>query len=300
MKFSVVIPAYNVEKYIDKAIKSVLGQENIDLDDIEIIIIDDGSIDQTRIKVEEWCKKFPKTITLYSKENGNWGSVINYVKNKKLVNNEIVSILDADDFYLKKTLYYVSQKIKDNDVLSGSLIKYNGIDFENKIKTHINIFSKKIINRRKFYTTITCPAAHFYKSSLFYKIEDLAENKSYQDSILLYQILNISKTMFSTPKVLSAYFYNREGNSVGQEWDDKRYNCELDLIRYYLKHNLQEIAYIHLMDINILQYCNDNSISFNINRKFNFLFLPTWYRLPFIVKQKMKKWKMPFIKNKIK
>ena len=66
MKVSVLIPAYNVEKYIDECIESVLTQT---MQDFEIICVDDGSTDRTRAILEEYSAKDSRIKILYHENN---------------------------------------------------------------------------------------------------------------------------------------------------------------------------------------------------------------------------------------
>ena len=68
---TVTIPSYNAEKYLDKGIPTMLEQSI--LDDIEIIIVDDGSTDRTAEIADGYCRKYPDTIKVIHKENGGHG-----------------------------------------------------------------------------------------------------------------------------------------------------------------------------------------------------------------------------------
>ena len=70
---SIIVPVYNVEKYIDRCIKSLVNQT---FKSIEIIIIDDGSMDSTSTKCIEWSKRDDRIIYI-RKENGGQGSARN-------------------------------------------------------------------------------------------------------------------------------------------------------------------------------------------------------------------------------
>ena len=72
---TIVIPAYNVENYLDEILPTFLDNEL--LNDIEIIIVNDGSKDNTAIIASEYEKKYPQTVVLIDKENGGHGSTIN-------------------------------------------------------------------------------------------------------------------------------------------------------------------------------------------------------------------------------
>lgn len=65
-KVSVIVPVYNVEKYLSKCLDSLVNQT---LKDIEIIIINDGSPDKSQYIIDEFQKKYPSLICSYIKEN---------------------------------------------------------------------------------------------------------------------------------------------------------------------------------------------------------------------------------------
>ena len=72
---SVVIPAYNMEKYLDECIGSITRSEFID--SIEIIVVNDGSKDDTSRIAHNWELRFPQSVRVVDKENGGHGSAIN-------------------------------------------------------------------------------------------------------------------------------------------------------------------------------------------------------------------------------
>ena len=72
---SVVIPSYNVEKYLPEILPTFLSPEV--LDDIEVLIVNDGSKDNTSKVGKEFQDKYPNTVRIIDKENGGHGSTIN-------------------------------------------------------------------------------------------------------------------------------------------------------------------------------------------------------------------------------
>ena len=68
LKLSIIVPVYNVEKYIDKCLKSLVNQT---LQDIEIIIVNDATPDRSVEIVERYVTKYPSKIKYYEKKNGN-------------------------------------------------------------------------------------------------------------------------------------------------------------------------------------------------------------------------------------
>ncbi len=109
MKLSVIIPTYNCASFIEKAINSIVKNRPNDLE-IEVLIIDDGSIDNTNKVIKKIQDQINNlTLQYFYKSNGNWGSVINYVRNNKLAKGEWVTVLDSDDIFYKKNNFYFSK-----------------------------------------------------------------------------------------------------------------------------------------------------------------------------------------------
>lgn len=115
---SIIIPAFNTEKYIEECINSVINQT---YKNIEVIIIDDGSIDNTASIVNELSKK-DKRIKLYSQKNS--GVNIARKKGVELSNGEYVMFLDSDDWIDNNTIEVLIDKAIKNkaDIIKFSMI----------------------------------------------------------------------------------------------------------------------------------------------------------------------------------
>ena len=93
MKFSVVIPIYNVEKYLNECIDSVLGQ---DYDDFEVILVDDGSPDNCPAICDEYAKKDSR-VKVVHKINGGLSDARN--EGVKAATGDYLCFLDSDDYW---------------------------------------------------------------------------------------------------------------------------------------------------------------------------------------------------------
>ena len=91
---SIVIPAYNASKYLSKCLDSFICEDYIDK--LDVLIVDDGSSDNTVLIAKEYAERYPDVIRVISKENGNVGSVYNIAFKKCL--GKYVRELDADDY----------------------------------------------------------------------------------------------------------------------------------------------------------------------------------------------------------
>jgi glycosyltransferase involved in cell wall biosynthesis len=120
MKISVIIPAYNHEKYIIEAINSVLTQS---YHDFEIIIVNDGSTDSTEQKI---LSIHDRRIHYVSQENSGAHSAIN--RGISLSQGEYISILNSDDIYLPKRLEMCLNFLEKNTNYSVVMSTVEGID----------------------------------------------------------------------------------------------------------------------------------------------------------------------------
>ena len=98
MKYSVIIPVYNVEKYIDRCLKSIISQN---YDDLEIIVIDNGSTDSSGSICDTYASEY-SNISVYHIENHGVGSARNFGLSK--ARGEFIYFVDSDD-YLVSNLF---------------------------------------------------------------------------------------------------------------------------------------------------------------------------------------------------
>ena len=110
MKISVLIPVYNGEKFIENCVYSVINQK---FKDIEIIIINDGSSDNTGYICRELEKKYHNITYLIQKNLG-----VSAARNKGIQNakGEYLLFLDSDDYLAENSLEKIYIKMKENDL----------------------------------------------------------------------------------------------------------------------------------------------------------------------------------------
>jgi len=92
MKLSVIVPVYNTGKYLEKCLDSLLAQT---LEDIEIIIVNDGSGDDSQIIIDKYSRQDPR-IRSYSKQNGGLSDARNFGIER--AGGEFLAFVDSDDF----------------------------------------------------------------------------------------------------------------------------------------------------------------------------------------------------------
>lgn len=129
MLFSVIIPVYNADKYIQRAIESILHQN---LNDIEIVLINDGSSDNSDLICREMSEKYKNIIYISTENKG-----VSHARNIGIeaATSEWITFLDADDQF-SKTLYNDVKLLlqEKNDLLIMNYIKTDeNINFSNKL-----------------------------------------------------------------------------------------------------------------------------------------------------------------------
>lgn len=110
IKVSIIIPIYNVENYLKRCLESVANQT---LDDIEIILVNDGSTDDSSKIALEYAKDYPNKIIYLEKENGGLSDARNY--GMKYATGEYIAFLDSDDYIENDTYELMYEKAKEDD-----------------------------------------------------------------------------------------------------------------------------------------------------------------------------------------
>jgi glycosyltransferase involved in cell wall biosynthesis len=166
---SVLIPTYNYGQFIAEAIDSILAQE---YDNLEIIVVDDGSTDNTREIVEH----YGETIKYFHKENSGIASTRNYCLAKAC--GEYIAWLDADDFWLPGKLHAQVKYLEEHLDCQIVFTKYR--HFEDKENQE-----KKYYSDGKILSWFT---SALMKKEVFAKCGNFDENLIiYEDSEMIYR-----------------------------------------------------------------------------------------------------------------
>ena len=140
---SVIVPVYNVEKYLDECISSVVNQT---WPHLEILLIDDGSTDSSGIICDAWKEKDPRII-VFHRENSGVSATRNYgiIKSR----GSYIFYLDADDFIDSRTIEDLLQSIQNTgaDLGAGGFVVF----YDESDKKYINSLPEKVtISRDEF------------------------------------------------------------------------------------------------------------------------------------------------------
>lgn len=197
VKISVILPAYNAERYISKTIDSLLEQT---IKDFEIICINDGSKDKTLELLSEYTKKDNRVVIIDKKNEGVWKARLDGIRNAK---GKYITFIDSDDYVNNNFLEELYKNITKNNS-DIAVCGFQRIDFETKkiISKEMKFSESRIIDMEKNPEEVisinTALWNKMYKAELLKKLEDLKNPpRILEDMMFLAMLyLNVKKITF--------------------------------------------------------------------------------------------------------
>ena len=232
---SIIIPTYNMEKYIARCLNYViLGNES--RHDFEILVINDGSKDYSLKIAEQFKDKYPNIIRVIDKENGNYGSCVN--RGLKEATGKYFRILDADDTFQVGALEIMLDSLSSSDedmIVSRYSYLYDLTGRKKQIVPN-GIQYDKLYHRYDFSgdgnDVILSMHAVTYKTALLRDIGlKLDEGVSYTDLEYIYFPLKAIKSLKFLDIDLYEYHIGREGQTVDPKSQAKSINSFLTVTK---------------------------------------------------------------------
>ena len=234
---SVLIPAFNHESYIQKSLESVSTQ---DYPNKEIVVINDGSSDDTGLRVESWIRsnKTPTKITFKNQPNAGIANTLNRLL--QLASGDYIALSSSDDYLLPKSLSHRIEMLKEvnKKAIFGDCVVVD----ENEKQIHSSVISglydgdKKLLQSEKHLTSqilrqfsVAGPAILFHRSILSSQV-------NFDSSLLVEDWdfclnLAVNKELFFIDHPVGVYRLHRSNtinrdNSllVGLSYEEKIYN----------------------------------------------------------------------------
>ena len=200
-KISIIIPAYNAEKYINECIDSILKNSKESLNQTEIIVINDGSTDRTLKKLEKYNEN--NIIHVYTTKNQGVSAARNY--GIKLAKGDWITFIDADD---KVTEGFVDQNINElnNSALLKTTISTN--NYNNQIKDKTTISIQHLLSKLTYGEMPAFIPSYFFKKDIVKQIHFNKNIHFMEDSLFLIEYLNKTKEKYNVETNLASYLYN--------------------------------------------------------------------------------------------
>lgn len=208
VKLSIVIPVYNVEKYLEKCLSSLTKQIG---NGCELIIVNDGSTDKSL----SICKKYEKykNVNIYTKKNGGLSSARNYGIEK--AKGEYIGFVDSDDWVSDDYINNILAKISEDsfDLVAFDLFFINDGWESGSYKKLYNNFNS--MDKHDFIKECFNPSyawARVYKKELIESHMFPKENIWYEDMYIMPSIISDCKKIGYIERGL--YFYRQRDNSI--------------------------------------------------------------------------------------
>jgi len=260
IKISVIVPIYNTERYLSKCLDSLVNQT---LKDIEIIVVNDETPDNSQKIIDKFVKKY-KNIKSYIKKNGGLSDTRNY--GIKKATGEYIVFIDSDDYIDLSMLEKLYNSAKENklDIVTCNCVKvYEDNDNKIVLKSNLN-YSDDVVKNYLLAQPMAC--IRIFKRELF-KNNSFKKGIYYEDLELVPRMVNSTKKIGFLDEDLY-YYLQRNGSIIHQKkFNDKFLDIftVLDTNRDALeKEYPEEIEYMyitHLLRTASLRFldCNDSS-----------------------------------------
>lgn len=217
MKFSAIVPCYNVEKRVEKCLNSLINQ-SIGRENLEIILVDDASTDGTVDILKEYEAKYPENIALIlCEENGRQGRARNI--GLSYATGDYVNFVDSDD-EVHKDMYRAFEEIlerePDAEIISFDFFydekklgdeivaEYKKYDIRSDEERRSILFREDIINN-------SCTRKLYKKTLLDQSGVMFPEGVSYEEPLFTYPLRYFAKHLISTSLPLYYYHLNADG-----------------------------------------------------------------------------------------
>lgn len=248
---SVIVPVYNVEKYIDRCINSILNQTFLNY---ELILVDDGSLDNSTCICEEYAKRDERISIIY-KKNGGLSSARNAGIDAS--KGEYLLFVDGDDVIHPEMLEILYSHLKKNNaqISIGDFCRFHNeselrFPSGNEIvqNTHSGIQILEKLYDRNVAASYVSACGKLIKRSLFENVR-FPLGRLFEDEFTTYLLYYKAHKVSVTEKILYYYYVNDEGitrNLTIQKYFDE-YDAQWQRILFYKEKNLKELYHKALL-----------------------------------------------------
>lgn len=237
-KISVIVPVYNVENYLPFCLDSICKQNYANL---EIILVDDGSLDESGNICDQWVKKDYRIVVVH-KENGGLSSARN--TGLSYATGDYVSFIDSDDkihpYFYEELLANIKKADADIAVCKFKRVEEIDVPFLPYRKSIIDTYVgedkfKQLINENNVVTTIACNK--LYKAKIWENFR-FPEGKINEDEFVIHHILNRANRIVYLSEPFY-YYLQRTGSITTKKTNNKNFD-KLDAIKdriYFFDNN---------------------------------------------------------------
>ena len=247
------VPCYNSQDYMEHCIHTLLEGG----DEVEIILVDDGSRDNTGAIADRYAQQYPDIVRVIHQENGGHGEGVN--QGLRHAQGLYYKVVDSDDWADVDALRQVVDKLREFsqmpepvDLLVCNYVYEHVEDHTQKVMRYTNVFPQGRVFTWDEIDRFR-PSQYLLMHSVFYRTEllrqcglELPKHTFYVDNIFVYQPLPYVKNMYYMDVDLYRYFIGRADQSVNESVMVTRVDQQLR-VNYYMidAHDLHEVTAKH-------------------------------------------------------
>ncbi len=230
---SIVVPIYNVESYLEECLNSIVNQS---YQNLEIILVDDGSPDKSSILCDIYAQKDDRIIVIH-KSNGGLSSARN--AGLEICNGEFVAFIDSDDYVHKDFIKLLYQDLinHDSDIASCGIVKYNDKEYPTAPREDIytQVYTREELHESTFYWRILNIIVNkLYKKAVFENIR-FPIGRLHEDDFVIHHIIDQCNTVVFSNHYM--YYYRQHRDSIMSSRGIKSYfdasDAFLDRSRFF-------------------------------------------------------------------
>ena len=218
-KVSIIVPVYNVEKYIGKCLDSLVNQT---IDDYEVIVVNDGTPDNSQEIIDKYAVKYPNIVKPVIKKNGGLSDARNY--GLKYAKGDYIGFVDSDDYVEHSMFEKLYNKAKEND-FDITVCDINYVYDEKTVRVS-SLISRDIFTKEGVREAMIniYPAAwnKLYKRKLFNNNVRFKKGVWYEDVEFLYRLFPYIDSIGTVKEALINYV--QRDNSIIRSFDERLYN----------------------------------------------------------------------------
>ena len=220
---TIVIPTYNMQEYLHRCLDSLVLKDEQLMNQLEVLVINDGSKDNSSAIAHEYEAKYPNTFRVIDKENGNYGSCVN--RGLKEATGKYIKVLDADDWF-------------DTDEFAGLLTQMKNYEVDMFVTDYQHVdFNGKCLSKQKYplpynsvlqFQNINSDALYLAMHAIAYSTTMLKEMQykqtegiSYTDTEWASYPLHKVRTMIYLHCDVYRYLLGRDGQTVSASVSNK-------------------------------------------------------------------------------
>lgn len=260
---SVIVPVYNVEPYIEKCIESVLNQS---FENLELILVNDGSPDRSGKICEDYAKKDSR-IKVVHKENGGLSDARN--RGLQIAKGEYIFFLDSDDYIAPKALEVLYKRIRedDADISISNFLYINQNDDEIRQRNIDMPVKDELLSRDEMLEKLTTEKYWYfvvawgklYRRNLWMNYK-FPVGKIHEDEFVCHYIVNECDKVSCIQEPLY-YYVQRNDSIMGNGFSIKNLDfveALFDRVYFAIKHGKSELAQVSVsfaLGVFIQGYC---------------------------------------------